>query len=219
MSTVFKKLNTIDTRIKDSVFGYVRSMESKLCLDNIPALISYITLNYYYHNEYFAKFGKQVKLSNNNMTVTKFEQLKKRQYFSNTTYGNIWIDSNIPQIATWTLKMPNATFGVGMRSKDDNVDLWQGCKPYYVLDLEDSCEHDDDDNESKFQDWDDLDYLIGAEISVILDTMNRTIVFKVKKSSSIVAEYSKIQIGEKIKYKLGIHLYDIKDTVSLIDFD
>ena len=77
MSSVFQKLNSIDNRIKHSVFGYVRSIEAQLSICNIPVLISYITLNYYYHNEYFSKYGQQVKLSNNNMTVTKIKTLNE----------------------------------------------------------------------------------------------------------------------------------------------
>ena len=106
MSTMFKKLSTIDTKIKDSVFGYIRSMKSKLFLDNIAALICYICLNYYYHGEYFAKYGQQVKLSKNNMTITKIQKLDGIYCFDNTTYGNTWIDTSIPLIATWRLKMP-----------------------------------------------------------------------------------------------------------------
>ena len=118
--------------------------------------------------------------------------------------------------------MPESTFGVGIRSKDDNVDRFYGREPYYTLDLEEMRimnDDDDDEGESEFQDWDNSNYQIGAEMLVILNTMERTIVFKVNKSSTIVAEYNKIQIGEKIKYKLGIHLFNIEDSVSLIDFD
>ena len=103
MSSVFQKLNSIDSSIKDFVFGYVRSMEKQLSLCNVPALISYITLNNYYHNEYFSKYGKQVILSNNNVTVTK--QRTVGSNYDNTTYGNTWIDSIIPQIATWILSV------------------------------------------------------------------------------------------------------------------
>ena len=105
MSTVFGKLNSINSEIRDSVFGYVRSMEKQLSLCNVPALISYITLDYYYHNEYFAKYGKQVKLSNNNMTVTKQETLETKCSHQNKTYGNIWIGSICPQIVKWTLRV------------------------------------------------------------------------------------------------------------------
>ena len=229
MSTVFKKLKTVDMSIKDSVFGYIRSMQTELRICNIPALISYIALNYYYHNEYFAKFGEQVKLANNNMTVTKMKQSSDKDYYENTTYGNTWIDSNIEQIATWTLKMPTSDFCLAMISKDDKIDGWlsEHDAPYYGLDLEEGedaneCNDGEHANECEFEfprDLTHLSDLIGVEISVILDTMKQTIVFKVNKSSEIVAKYSKIQIGDKIKYKLGINLFNIEDSVSLIDFD
>ena len=99
MSTLFQKLNSVESRIKDSVFGYIRSTASQLFIHNIPALISYIALNYYYHNEYFAKYGQQVKVTNNNMTLTKIKNLSDKQKFENTTYGNTWIDTAIPQIS------------------------------------------------------------------------------------------------------------------------
>ena len=210
MSAVFTKLNSIETRIKDSVFGYIRSMESKLCLDIIPALISYITLNYYYHDEYFAQSGKHVQLSNNNMTVTKTPKYDGKDYslnlvpmyVPNTTFGNIWIDSDIPQIGTWKLKLDVALdVGIFIISKDEKVNKYPCMydKPYY--------------REVVRGYW-------CPQISVTFNTMNKTIVWKrMNESNDVFAEHRGIQIGENIKYKLGVSLEQKGDTISLLDFD
>ena len=111
-----KKLKQIDNRFKYAVFGYVRSMEPQLSHYNVPVLISYICLSYYYHNEYFAKKGDNVELSNNNMTVNKLNV-----GWNNTTYGNIWIESDIDQIAKWTFKLSSNGAWISILSKDNRI--------------------------------------------------------------------------------------------------
>ena len=229
MATLFQKLNSVDNRVRDSVFGYVRSMEKLLCIHNIPALVSYITLNFYYHNEYFAKYGKQVKLTNNNMTITRHETLSSLMSYENTTYGNTWIDSIIPQIAKWTLKASvKKSFFVFMLSTDNRCDktcnnrddaplyglakkIDNGWLPMYADKYGHNC-HCNDKTELKA--------LVNGQFSIILNTKNKTISFQNgDESQEMIIIYENIQIGHDIKYKLGINLITIQDKVSLIDFD
>ena len=220
---MFQRLNSIDTKIKDSVFGYIKSQGQKLSLRNVPALISYITLNYYYHNEYFAKFGQQVALSNNNMAITKQETPEDKEGTENTTYGDTWIDSAIPQIAIWTLQMSvNHFILFGIFSKDTRLDEDCACddddKPYYAI---------ENDGTRWFKDGNgnqcEADYkwkeLLKDKLILILNTENKTISVQKDKSSEIVLVYKNIQTGNGIKYKLGINLYAEDDSVTLIDFD
>ena len=58
MST-FKTLQSIPNVTKYAVFGYVRKMERKLSLLNIPQMIHYLILGYYFHGEYFEKSGDE----------------------------------------------------------------------------------------------------------------------------------------------------------------
>eukprot|EP01084_Bolivina_argentea_P037168 68723_1 len=111
MSATFKKFKQINDRCKDIVFGYIRSMECKFSDWNIPDMISYICLSFYYHGEHFAKKGNNVELSNNKMTITQIKKfIKKSKYcrnweselLYNATYCNVWIESNLNKIAKWT---------------------------------------------------------------------------------------------------------------------
>ena len=206
MSSVFQKLNSIDNRVKDSVFGYIRVKEKQLSLDNIPALISYITLNYYYHNEYFAKHGKQVKLSNNNMTVTKQEIIEDREEYENTTYGNTWIDSTIPQIARWTLRfdieISSAGLTVLLLSNDNRLDE-ECCKaddePYYGFDSSGTLFYDVDDADCSANEGDTDIYLNPGQFSIILNTRNKTICLEKDDSSEVIWIFKNIETGKSIK--------------------
>ena len=178
MSTIFQKLNSIDNKIKYSVFGYIRWWQTQKSLDNIPALISYLVLNYYYHNEYFAKCGTRVKLSNNNMTVAKYETVGDGY---NTTYGNTWIDSNIPQIAKWRLKLKwTGLIFISIVSKDDKVDdgfMYDDCIPFYSFGIDGSRWTKEGDFDDKYLtnpagNWEDI---VLDEFALILDTKNNTI--------------------------------------------
>ena len=221
---MFQKLNSIDTKIKDSVFGYIRCQGKQLSLRNVPALISYIALNYYYHNEYFAKYGQQVQLSNNNMTITKQEILEDKEDIDNTTYGNTWIDSVIPQIVSWRLQMSvDNHILFGLFSKDIRID--EDCvfddddKPFYAFENDGTLSYEDGNGtecETDNYNWSEL---LEDQWSLILNTEDKTISLQKDKSSEIIAIYENIQTGNSIKYKLGINLYEKDDNVSLIDFD
>ena len=198
-------------------------MESKLFLENVPALISYISLNYYYHGEYFSKYGQQVKLSKNNMTVTKIKQLHDRGYYdrNNTTYGNTWIDTNIPQIATWRLKLSMVEEGViyfCMLSKDNQVDGacidWND-RPCYAFGTNNGGAYYP--SGCKFNNcW----FKVGVDnISIILNTKKKTVDVKDNESSNITTVYKDLEIGDKIRYKLGIILHKPGDSATMIDFD
>eukprot|EP01084_Bolivina_argentea_P299913 517020_1 len=101
MAIYLKELKQINNRTKHSVFGYVREMHDKLSLPNVPILISYLCLSYYYHNEYFAKSGDEVEILNDKMSIKK---IAGHCDYNNTTYCNTWIESTSNKIAKWTLK-------------------------------------------------------------------------------------------------------------------
>ena len=103
MAACFKQLKSIKKDTRFTVFGYVRQNENKLSLYcNIPSMISYLCLSYYYHGEYFEKAGHDIQISNDKMTVTKVTQ---ECNWDNAAYGKTWIDSSIDQIVKWKFKI------------------------------------------------------------------------------------------------------------------
>eukprot|EP01084_Bolivina_argentea_P037165 68717_1 len=146
MSHSLNHLKSINTDIKYTVFGYIRECETKLCLHtNIPIMVSYICLSYYFHGEYFDKCSNDIVISNSTNTITKKEGHNSNNSINNivsawcnTTYGKLWIESDIDQIAKWTLKLNHCginTF-IGLMSKDNRIN--SNCstskdKPYYAV--------------------------------------------------------------------------------------
>ena len=103
------QLKHIQDSIKYTVFGYVRSYEPTLKLidgnKQIPVLISYLCLTYYYHGESFIKSVDDIKISANKMSITKISSISR---YNNTSYGTIWIPSiGKPVIAKWSLFINN----------------------------------------------------------------------------------------------------------------
>ena len=241
MSAMFQKVNRIEDVYKNAVFGYVRSMEKRLSVCSIPALISYIILNYYYLSDYFAKYGKQVKVSNDNMKATKVAEIGAR--YDNMTFGNVWIDSSIPQIATWTLRTSTnegedeeggPAMYVCIISDDSETDiqkpLYEYSYPFYALVCDSYSVYDNNHNDDNCKFHGDLiedemnDVLLdGAEFSISLNTADKTISIKKEKyqyyTGKTIVLYENIRIATNIKYKLGFILYELKDSMSLIDFD
>ena len=103
MTTSLKKIKSIKKEIQFTVFGYMRQSENELSLFcNITEGIYYICLAYYYLGEYFEKAGDDIRISDDQMTITK---MKSNACWKNTSYGNIWIDSWIHQIVEWRFKI------------------------------------------------------------------------------------------------------------------
>ena len=57
MTASLKQLKQINEKTKMSVFGYVKEMQLKLSLCNVPTMISYLCLAYHSHGEYFNIYG------------------------------------------------------------------------------------------------------------------------------------------------------------------
>ena len=95
----FKKLKAIPSAPKFTVFGYGRSIEKHSTILNIPVMIHYLILGYYYHGEYFEKSGKELIISEGKMSVQRSEVSEWSRYKRNA-YCKTWIKSNIKQIVT-----------------------------------------------------------------------------------------------------------------------
>ena len=203
-----KKLKQIDNRFKYAVFGYVRSMESQLSHYNVPVLISYVVLSYYFHGEYFAKYGDKVQLSNDRMTVTKIIDKSMWNKYNNTTYGNIWIESNVNQIAKWKLKLSSNNVWISILSKDDRINehcLQSMDEPLYGFGTvvgggyafsyregsDGECEQIN--TGSRFASFHD-------NITLTLNTKDRTISFKNVEDTETIIMFKNIKRRDDIRY-------------------
>ena len=242
MSTIFETSKFIDQVYQDFVFGYVRlMMEKQLHSNNIPQLIPYLILNYFFHGEYFAKYGEQVNVSDNKLCVTKEESITDDIYdtefrdLHNTTYGNTWIDSSIPQIAKWTLSASvdyteHSGVTLYFLSKDDKTDDFCGRKadePFYGVNHDArrsaTCSPYNETYlpEFYYEPWEDnfgKRLFDNQPFCIILNTKDKTICVE-KSNDQKFTIYDDIQTGKNIRYKLGVRLFKKGDGVLLLDFD
>ena len=93
-----KALKLLPNNTKYTIFGYVRRMEKESFPLNIPAMITYLILKYYFHGEYFEKAGDDLEISDDKMSVTRITSPGRLNRFMNTAYGKTWIDGNLNQI-------------------------------------------------------------------------------------------------------------------------
>eukprot|EP01084_Bolivina_argentea_P203798 348005_1 len=83
---MFKQTKNVNDKVKDLIFGYVKRIEKQhLQLEmEVPVMISYVILLFYFENEYFDKPGQGIIISKDKMTITK--QSNADVDFDNTTY-------------------------------------------------------------------------------------------------------------------------------------
>ena len=106
MSSCFEisKAKKADDATNLLVFGYIRTSNGIHKISaNIPDLICFIVLVYYMEQEYFDKPGKDCKISDDKMNVTRMNGSD----YNSTTYCKQWIPSTSNVIVTWKFKIKN----------------------------------------------------------------------------------------------------------------
>ena len=102
MSLISLKRDNCDQRTTDIVTGYIRQCQKLLSNDNvyynIPSLVTYLCLNFYWIREYFTDHGEMIQLNKDKNIA------KQHKYGYGNVYGNITID-NKPCIYIWTFKV------------------------------------------------------------------------------------------------------------------
>ncbi len=96
------KLKTVDHETKSVIFGYCRMKMTELSI-NLPTLIQYLFLSYYWIQEKFTVHGDYKNL----IHVKQFGN--DWTYLSNTVYGNSIIDYNDTSISKyiWSFRYIN----------------------------------------------------------------------------------------------------------------
>eukprot|EP01084_Bolivina_argentea_P015298 28600_1 len=227
MSFKLKQVKHIHSKYKYIVFGYMRTQQLKLSLNDIPMLISYLCLSYYFHGEQLEKCGEQLRISGNKMTVTKISRFYG---WGNTCYGKTWIQSNSNQIAKWTLKVDKAeavdqftsTLFISFVSIDNRMN--EDCSQY--VDKPNYCYGS---LTSKYENA----YCLyaptslntkgkpkikeGDTVCMILDT-KRAIIY-LENNGKKHELFQNIEQDNNIRYKLALSFYRKDTSVTLLDFD
>ena len=218
-----KQLKFIKLETKLTVFGYVRQCETRLVLfSNVPTIVTYLCLSYFHHGEYFEKVPNVIQLSDE-MTLTK---LVAGNLYSNASYGKIWIESHIPQIARWKFKFKlSFEFSyiyICLVSHEKPVNVqpaMPGDKPSYALGLCNYCDIIANDESSKITQikYQCIEWKAEDEISLVLDTKKAHIYFQ-RNDQEIFGIIHNITVMRDIKYKIAISIVEQSDSIRLTDF-
>ena len=219
-------LKTVADRHKSAVFGYIRQKEAQLLLRNIPSMIAYLCLQFYFHGEYFEKCSDDLEISPDKKTVTK---IQNGLTWNNLAYGKVWINSISNCIAKWKFKIDylhRSTywqhFVIYFLSKEHDpghsaMYVRDPERPFYVICGNGCCySHESMDSSQPIAKLDA--FTINDEIILTLNTIQKTIWMQVNGRQNQCL-FVNITSNEAIKYKVGIMLFDLKYSISLIDFD
>ena len=229
MSKKLKQMRNIECVYKLVTFGYVRSLEKTMSKWTIPMAIFYKVFCFVFIRDYFSTHCNDLKLSDDNMTVTKLRQPSYFKNFNdlwnNNAYMDIWFKSNGDEIITWKFQIKEMK--------------WDGSDEiHFIIVSKDNCLNKTAINilfapnygisngglitkngKGKINPYSGAAYHVkGDEISIRLDTNQG----KIKWSRFGKNEYENmitdIEQSDYIKYKLAISLGSVKNSITLIDF-
>ena len=218
MSLVLSELKQINHKDGLLVFGFVRiTLTQELSVSNVPPIIQYLCLGFYFSRNYFAKCGKCIGVSNDRMTVTAIEQAwwdtKYGWQGPGLCYTNIWIPSMSNKVVTWAIKinkmLKNMYFGIMSTDDFDN-----GSRPNYGF---------TNNSTATFGDitWKNPNYdrpfKQGDIITVVLN-LNDASFGKIKNNGYLSILYKGIQRGDDIRYKLAVRPFYKDDSVTLLGY-
>eukprot|EP01084_Bolivina_argentea_P241442 405337_1 len=200
-------INEVDQKTTLLVFGFVRSSQKELNNLNrdIPELISYICVSYYWIFDYVAIPGNAIKSSDQFRPKTI---VKESEGTASTCYGALRTnspDSDIMLSYEWEIKLtrihPEFTIGIASNTTDWDRDFTESNCPFYCIygnGLKES-HKTSGDYTSEFVDAQIIKMTFNAskrELSFCIDDANMGIAF-----SDIELEYEN---GTVLNYHLAI---------------
>lgn len=215
-----KKINNKD---KYLMFGYFRTVSKEMIksyYDNIPDLIVYICLSYFYHT-HFGYLGLLTVLSKDKRTITKTSSS-----WVGINYGSETIHSLDKCVCRWRLKINKRNtehiyIGIGTAGYENLQNIWRnyGRHPnteYYLYSGNgDKINHEINTILSRKY---GEEYKKGDIIEVELNLSDRRVTFyKNDESQGIAFRY--IKTAKDLYYKLMVTMYGKNTKVTLENFE
>eukprot|EP01084_Bolivina_argentea_P088147 159148_1 len=210
MQINYDKLKNIDNETKYLVFGFLR-ISSDLLELNMPDLITFTCLSFYYISEYFAKAGTNVEISCNE---TKIEKICSG-HWGNISYGNIKITSHSKGIYKWYLKIIKCRWHiiVGIASSiTPYSSFWKGHQYGYWTTGKKVSDHGNIEYGMHFHDND----IVCMELDIQSQHQNK-LTFYVNDKSQGVA-FDGINFDSDQTYRLAVSIYHPTACIELIKF-
>ena len=213
---------------KHATFGYIRKMERKLSLSNVPVMINYLCLGFYFHGEYFEKCGHDLKIINDKMSVRRMNTKYGGEEYMNTAYGKEWVQLNLGCIFTWNFRIdcfgPEYTSNttrmyLGIISRDDRLNnnfRQEEDRPYFYFNIVKNVGNWSTSHADQFL------YLIKRrQYQLVCDSINwRVVIYDMKDDEEVVSKsLTDCEITkDDTKYKLAISMIGKDATFTLTDF-
>ena len=216
MAVNIRSLKKIGQRTQDTVFGYITKTEKDLSLQNIPDLVGFVCLAYYYLWEYFYKFGAHADTDDERTTLTNTHS----QYKYATGYGAIRIKSIEPTVHSWKFRINSAreymSIGIdedGFKGLDYGVHF-KKTKNYTLM-----CRGSKTRNGTAEARHVSNGYKEGDIVQMVLDLNKRSISFVVNdENNSNAIAYENIPVGEHLIYRMVVCTFDKGDGVTLMAY-
>ena len=226
MSIDFQTLEAITHDDKSTVFGYVREAQKKTADTNIPIVIFYICLGYFFDHDYFEKWDDSyMQISNNKSTIEHIKDIGKYPKQTRFAFCKQWIQSNLAQIVKWKLQINkeivNPWYGVKIRIGANNKCIAsQGSKetfPHYTF-AGHNCWYRSTWTHGEGVVSNGVLFEEGDIITVILNTKEATIGVIVNDTMLHII-WTGITINKNVRYKMTILSNDRGNSVSILDFE
>ena len=194
---------------------------------NVPKMLMYLCLAFYFHGECFNKCGYDLQISKDKMTIYKIFNNNNHE---NRAFGKCWISAVCNKIAKWTFKINHigefSSIKIGLVTNDNNTNSDHGRKDTtdgYWLSIEGNRAlpiagytiNADDDS---------TDILAKSdEMTLIYDARHN--IFKVEwvednlKTNRKLIINDNIESAENMKYKIAVCLENKNDKLTLVNFD
>ena len=190
MEASLKRLSKIDTKTRYTVHGWVRNMEKKLKLAEIPTMLISICILFYEDNDRFDRVGSNLKLLKDGTCLKVIKSTPHRWILeeANCGYGAIQIPSKDTSIYRWDLKFRSSF------SCEFGIDSSAG----YFYNLSFSNQR-------------------SAKISLILDLKTSDIKYSINNNTE-KSMYKGFTRGDDITFRFKIYLKSKGQSVELLHF-
>ena len=209
--TDLKRIKQIHDRHKLIVFGYNHKAEKQLSILNVPAMISYLCLCYYFQENYFEKCQGNIKVSQDKKTVTYITGDSPDNTFAECKTS---INRSVGQLTKWTLKINKISaahrmkFWIFTKRSDRHLE-----DDIYLFDGGNITNTDGPGNAYRVP----RNLKTGDILTIILNTKDRTIGF-IKNKEELKIIWRNIRVDSDFAYNLRVQLKTHKDSVSMIHF-
>ena len=220
---IFSKIKQIKQSEKDVVYGYIRNAENdyKLITNNIPELIFFICLMYYYELDIFETYSEKLQISGSRNSIIekiKYDKYNKWATWKCSAYGTLWIPSNTNQTFIWTVKYIKgaSTTNIGIVNNNHHFDINENFnkKKSYVFVLNGQVYIDQTYRPSFVT---DLRCKIGDKLKFIVDFETSTIKIDKNDGEKTKTIINDIKKSPHIKYKFAVAMFTKGNCIEILN--